>query len=147
MPNIYNLRGSNSSLKDSNSTFGMLPLLPGQNQNGEGFQQRHEHVTPTLEAGGHNFDGNGYPNSSLSQMPLHGAAAYEADNQGGRQMSARSQIPSQSDAGAINHSPTGRESNNGVFSVSRMFHRHNLRSLSLASVSELTKAQIANYVN
>ena len=28
-----------------------------------------------------------------------------------------------------------------------MFHRNNLRSLSLASVSDLTKAQIANYVN
>ena len=28
-----------------------------------------------------------------------------------------------------------------------MFHRQNLRSLSLASVSDLTKAQIANYVN
>ena len=35
---------------------------------------------------------------------------------------------------------------NGVYSVSRMFHRNSLRSLSLASVSDLTKAQIANYV-
>ena len=29
---------------------------------------------------------------------------------------------------------------NGVYSVSRMFHRNSLRSLSLASVSDLTKA-------
>ena len=35
-------------------------------------------------------------------------------------------------------------SNNGL-SVSHVFNRPNLRSLSLASVSEVTKAQIANY--
>ena len=37
-------------------------------------------------------------------------------------------------------------SNNGL-SVSRVFNRPNLRSLSLASVSDLAKVQIANYVN
>ena len=57
-------------------------------------------------------------------------------------------MPARSEHNITNKgSPREHESHNGLQSVSRMFHRQNLRSLSLATVSELTKAQIANYVN
>ena len=157
LPNIYSYRNQSHPSQHGNDVqLGdqIRTAAPTGNHFKEGYAMPGNHHNECLRSG--EADGaHNVTNRDINNIATQAAhQAYDANrpdaerNKDGNAVEYL-EVKGQNNQrpGRPERSPSVVNSNHDVTSVSRMFHRNNLRSLSLATVSDLTKAQVANYVN